>query len=326
MDIADYAALSPETVISAVEATGRVSDLRVFALNSYENRVYQVGLEDAAPVIVKFYRPQRWSDAAILEEHAFCRELVEAELPVVAPLPDAGGNTLFTHAGYRYALFPRKGGQAPEAGDLDQLHRIGMLLGRLHTVARSRRFAHRATLDMARFLDEPSALLLARGFVPAAIAERYAALVDDLRRRLAAAFAGDYAWQRTHGDCHPGNIVWTRDDGPWFVDFDDCQSAPAIQDLWMLLAGERHEQERGLAELLDGYNAFCDLDLRELRLIEPLRTLRLVHHAGWLAARWDDPAFPRAFPWFNTDGWWRQHLATLEDQRALLDAEPLRAL
>lgn len=326
MEITDYAALSPDTVIDAIESTGRVSDARVFALNSYENRVYQVGVEDGLPIIAKFYRPQRWSDAQIREEHAFCLELAAAELPVVAPLADAGGETLFTHAGYRFSLFVRKGGQAPEPGDPEQLHRLGMLLGRIHAVARSKPFVHRNTLNVERFLDRPAQLLLERNFIPPALIERYRTLIAELRADIMAAFAAGHTAIRTQGDCHPGNIVWTRDDGPWFVDFDDCQTAPAVQDMWMLLAGDRREQERGLSELLDGYTSFCEFDARELRLVEPLRTLRLAHYAGWIGERWQDPAFPPAFPWFNTPGWWQSHLATLEEQRQLLAEAPLRWL
>lgn len=329
-NLTDYAALSPDTVIDAIEATGRISDARVLALNSYENRVYQVGIEDDVPVIAKFYRPNRWSDAQIREEHTFCLELRDAELPVVAPLQDASGNTLFTHAGFRYALFPRKGGQAPEPGDLDHIHRIGTLLGRIHARAAASEFRERPTLDVSTFLDHPAYILQSRGFVPPAYAERYAALIATLRVKIVAAFslAKESGVQliRTQGDCHPGNIVWTRDDGPWFVDFDDCRRAPAVQDFWMMLSGNRQDQQLGLAEMLDGYTAFHDFDARELQLVEPLRTLRLAHYAGWIAERWEDPAFPRAFPWFNTPRWWQAHLAELDEQNQLLDEEPLRWL
>lgn len=326
MDILDYAKLSPDTVIDAVEATGRSSDARVLALNSYENRVYQVGIEDDIPVIVKFYRPHRWTDDQIREEHTFSRELADAELPVVAPIADAAGETLFTHAGYRYAMFLRKGGQAPEPGNLEQLGRLGTLLGRIHAVAKTKPFRYREQLDITRFLDRPAELLLQRGFVPFPFERRYQDLIDGLRRDIAPLLGDDIDWIRTQGDCHPGNIVWTRDQGPWFVDFDDAQSAPAMQDLWMLLAGDRRERELGLAEILDGYEAFCEFDNRELRLVEALRALRQIHHAGWIAARWDDPAFPRAFPWFNTPNWWQSHLAELDEQRQLLADEPLRRL
>lgn len=321
-----YARLSPDLVIQAVESTGRLSDARVLALNSYENRVYQVGIEEELPVIAKFYRPGRWSDAQLREEHTFTRELAAAELPVVAPLADASGETLFTFDSYRFALFPRKGGQAPEPGDLDQLHRIGMLLGRLHAIGRHRAFAERPALTLGRFLDQPAQTVLGDGFMPLSLRDRYRTVIASLRERIALSGLEQAVTVRTQGDCHPGNIIWTRDDGPWMVDFDDCQSAPAVQDLWMLLAGSRHERELQLGELLDGYETFCSFDNRELAFIEPLRALRMVHYAGWLAARWHDPAFPMHFPWFNTDGYWQQHVAELEEQRRLLDEGILRRL
>lgn len=326
LSIEDYSQLSPDLVIRAVESTGRLSDARVFALNSYENRVYQVGIDEDLPLIAKFYRPQRWSDAQIREEHVFSRELAAAELPIVAPLANADGETLFTFEGYRFALFPRRGGQAPEPADLDQLHRIGMMLGRLHNASRASAFAHRPTLTLERFLDLPSALVQRPGFVPVSMLERYRKVIALLREKIEAAGFATFAVIRTQGDCHPGNIIWTRDDGPWLVDFDDCQSAPAVQDLWMLLSGTRHEQEMQLSELLDGYQMFCDFDAREISLLEALRSLRMVHYAGWLASRWDDPAFPRYFPWFNSESYWQQHIAELEEQLRLMDEPSLRVL
>lgn len=325
-NLQDYAQLSPDLVIQAVESTGRHSDARVLALNSYENRVYQVGIEDETPLIAKFYRPARWSDAQLREEHAFARELAVAELPIVAPLADAQGDTLFTYEGYRFALFPRRGGQAPEPENLEQLHRIGMLLGRLHAIGRQRDFEARPALTLERFLDAPAAMVSQPGFLPASLQPRYAAAIKELRGKISARYPAAFAFIRTQGDCHPGNIIWTRDDGPWLVDFDDCQRAPAVQDLWMLLSGPRREQELQLAELLDGYETFCEFDTRELALVEALRSLRMVHYAGWLASRWDDPAFPRYFPWFNSDSYWQQHVAELEEQCALLEEPPLRRL
>lgn len=322
----DYAQLSPDLVIQAVESTGRLCDARVLALNSYENRVYQVGIEDEAPLIAKFYRPQRWSDAQLREEHAFTRELAAAELPVVAPLADADGETLFQFEGYRFALFARRGGQAPEPENLDQLHRIGMLLGRLHAIGRKAAFAHRPALTLERFLDQPAQLVTQPGLLPVSLQERYRRAVATLRDAILALQLDSFSFIRTQGDCHPGNIIWTRDDGPWLVDFDDAQSAPAVQDLWMLLSGSRHEQELQLAELLDGYRMFCDFDTRELALVEALRSLRMIHYAGWLANRWSDPAFPRYFPWFNTESYWQQHVAELEEQGVLLEEPPLRQL
>ncbi|HEX6590800.1 MAG TPA: serine/threonine protein kinase [Moraxellaceae bacterium] len=325
-ELEGYARLSPDLVISAVESTGRLSDARVFALNSYENRVYQVGLEEGAPLIAKFYRPQRWSDAQIREEHDFSRELATAELPVVAPLADDKGETLFHYEGYRFALFPRKGGQAPEPADFEQLHRTGMLLGRLHAVARQQSFQHRPALTLQRFLEQPATQVTQPGFLSADLRDRHAGVLQRLREKIEASGFANAALQRTQGDCHPGNIIWTRDDGPWLLDFDDCQSAPAVQDLWMLLSGPRRDQELQLAELLDGYETFCEFDSSELALVEVLRSLRMVHYAGWLASRWNDPAFPRYFPWFNTGSYWQSHIGELETQCELLDEEPLRRL
>lgn len=326
LSLHDYASLSPDLVLRAVESTGRLSDARVFALNSYENRVYQVGIEDGLPLVAKFYRPGRWSDDQLREEHAFTRELADAELPVVGPLADAGGETLFHFEGFRFALFTRKGGQAPEPGDPDQLNRIGRVLGRLHAIGARTAFAARPGLTVERFLDAPSRLITEGRFLPDFLRDRHDTVVALLRERIVATGFPGWATRRTQGDCHPGNVIWTRDDGPWLVDFDDCQSAPAVQDLWMLLSGSRQEQELQLAELLDGYETFCDFDTRELALVESLRTLRMVHYAGWLAQRWDDPAFPHAFPWFNTDAYWQSHVAELEEQAALLLQPPLRRL
>lgn len=322
----DYARLSPDLVIQAVESTGRLSDARVMALNSYENRVYQVGIEESLPLIAKFYRPGRWSDDQIREEHHFCRELAEAELPVVGPVPDTAGETLHGFEGYRFTLFPRKGGQAPEPGDLDQLHRIGMLMGRMHAVGRKQPFHHRPALTAERFLEAPSRVILGGCFLPDNLRDAYEAVIARLRALVASSGLEGSATLRTHGDSHPGNILWTRDDGPWLVDFDDCQSAPAVQDLWMMLAGSRQEQELQLAEMLDGYTMFHDFNPAEIPLIEALRSLRMIHYAGWLATRWEDPAFPRYFPWFNTDHYWREHIGELEQQALRMEAEPLRLL
>lgn len=326
MSLDDYSRLSPDLVINAVESTGRLSDVRVMALNSYENRVYQVGIEDSLPLIAKFYRPARWTDAQIQEEHDFCRELTEAELPVVGPVAGEGGATLYDYEGYRFTLFTRKGGQAPEPGDYEQLHRIGMLLGRMHAIGKRQPFVHRPALTLERFLSQPSQLILGKDFLPKTLTGRYQAVIARLGEQIRATGLETSAFIRTHGDCHPGNILWTRDDGPWLVDFDDCQSAPAVQDMWMLLAGTRHEQELQMAELLDGYNMFHDFNIAELQLIEALRSLRMIHYAGWLTSRWDDPAFPRYFPWFNSGGYWEQHVAELEQQVILMEEPPLRAL
>lgn len=318
-----FSRLTPDLVLEAVESLGLRSDARVLALNSYENRVYQVGIEDEVPLVAKFYRPERWSEAAIREEHAFAFELAGQEIPLVAPLQLAG-ESLFEHAGFRFALFPRRGGHAPEPGDLDQLYRFGQLLGRLHAVGACRPFAHRESLDVASFGHASLADLLAGEHIPARLRPAYAARAGELLARLDALFASvDYTPIRLHGDCHPGNLL-LRDGQFHIVDLDDCRMGPAVQDLWMLLAGSREERCRQLSELLDGYQEFHDFAPRELVLIEGLRSLRLIHYSAWLARRWDDPAFPASFPWFAGAGYWDEQLRILDEQLAVLDSAPLR--
>lgn len=317
-----FAELSPELVIDAIESTGRRSDLRVFALNSYENRVYQIGIEDAEPLIAKFYRPERWSDAQILEEHHFSLQLAEAELPVVAPLQDAAGDTLFRYQGFRFALFPRRGGHAPDLDNPDTLLMLGRLLARLHAIGETQAYQARPALDVHSFGTE-SFQYIAEHCIPRDLERAYVTLGEDLLGRLQQIFAAVRpALLRSHGDCHVGNIL-TREQLCFFVDLDDSRMAPAIQDLWMLLSGERHERCAQLAEVIEGYREFRDFDPRELRLIEALRTLRLMHFAAWLARRWQDPAFPLAFTWFGTDRYWADHILELREQLAALDEAPL---
>lgn len=323
---ADYHQLTPECVIAAVESVGFWSDARIFPLNSFENRVYQVGLEEAAPIIAKFYRPGRWTDTQILEEHHFTQQLKALEIPVIAPLINEAGATLHRYQGYRFALFPRQGGQAPEPDDFDQLLWLGRLLGRIHQAGRSEVFKTRPALDIQDYCDLPSRFLLEQQFIPGYLRDRFERVIATLRNLISDAFNQMDGLQtlRCHGDCHIGNILWNRDTGPWFVDLDDCRTAPAVQDLWMLLSGTRAHQQLQIAELLEGYNEFCDFKLAELNLIEALRTLRMIHYAGWLARRWEDPAFPFNFPWFNTDQYWHQWLAELEEQVVMMESEPLR--
>jgi Ser/Thr protein kinase RdoA (MazF antagonist) len=320
-----YAGLTPDCVLDALQAVGLVGDGRLLALGSYENRVYQVWLDDAPPVVAKFYRPGRWTDAQILEELAFAAELSSREIPAVAALELADGQVLHEHAGSRFAVFPRRGGRAPELEDRATLQWIGRLLGRIHAIGAVRPFAARPALDIASFGEEPRDWLLAHGFVPEDLRVAYASVVDMALAGVRRCWerAGDVRTLRLHGDCHAGNILWT-DAGPHFVDFDDCRSGPAVQDLWMLLAGERAEMTRALGDVLDGYEDFCEFDRRELHLVEALRTLRLIHYAAWLARRWDDPAFPVAFPWFNTQRYWQDRILELREQIALMDEPPLQ--
>lgn len=321
----DYNDLTPDAVINAVESLGFLSDARIFPLNSYENRVYQVGIEEQDPVIVKFYRPQRWTDAAILEEHAYSQTLTDLELPAVPPMKALDGKTLHYYDGYRFALFRRQGGQAPEQDDFDQLLWLGRLLGRMHQASGNTLFESRPTLTVERMITESANFLLANSFIPKYLQDRYQELIAQFTQKFDALLLSIAPKIiRCHGDCHIGNIIWHRETGPWFVDFDDCQNAPAIQDLWMLLAGSRPEQIAQLSELIDGYEEFCEFDRRELQLIEPLRTMRMIQYSGWLAKRWDDPAFPKLFTWFNTEHYWQDHVASLHEQAMILGDEPFR--
>jgi Ser/Thr protein kinase RdoA (MazF antagonist) len=318
-----FSGLSPDTVLDALQSLGLYGDGRLLALNSYENRVYQVGMEDTAPVIVKFYRPGRWTDAAILEEHQFVDELYAQEIPVV-PATRIADHTLHAHEGYRFAVFPRQGGRAPELDRDETLEQTGRLMGRIHAVGASAAYQHRPVLDAASFGDEPRAWLLANDFIPADLLESWSSVTAQALAGVRHCYerAGDLRLLRLHGDCHGGNVLWT-DDGPHFVDFDDSRSGPAVQDLWMLLSGERQDRSAQLATLLAGYEDFFEFNPRELHLIEALRTLRLLHYSAWLARRWDDPAFPAAFPWFNTVRYWQDRILELREQVALMDEPPL---
>ncbi len=319
-----FALLSPDMVIDAVESTGLVSDARILALNSYENRVYQVGIEESDPIIVKFYRPQRWTTSQILEEHDFSLELSELEIPLVPPVKNAKGETLLEFEGFRFALFERKGGHPPELDNLDNLLVMGRFLGRLHQAGAMRNFQTRNTLSIELFAEKNTDYLLQHDFLPPDLSPAYESLAKDLIERMHAISKElvKPKFIRIHGDCHIGNILW-RDDTPHFVDLDDCMMGPAIQDLWMLLSGSREQQLTQLAELVDGYNEFYHFNPSELPLIETFRTLRLMNYSAWLARRWDDPAFPKSFPWFNTENYWAGHILELREQLAALDEPPL---
>ncbi len=318
-----FAALGPDRVLDALASVGLFGDGRLLALNSYENRVYQVGIEDAKPVVVKFYRPGRWSDAAILEEHAFMDELCEAEIPVV-PAQRIDGRTLHGFEGYRFAVFERHGGRAPELDSPDVLEWTGRFIGRIHAVGARRPFAERPALDVDTFGVASRDYLLGAGFIPPELVAAYRSVADQALDgvRRCRDRAGDVALLRLHGDCHGGNVLWT-DAGPHFVDFDDARMGPAVQDLWMMLSGERSDMVRQLSDILAGYEDFCEFEPRQLYLVEALRTLRLMHYAAWLARRWDDPAFPAAFPWFNTQRYWQDRILELREQVALMDEPPL---
>jgi Ser/Thr protein kinase RdoA (MazF antagonist) len=313
-----YAALTPEVVLDALCALGLRPDGRMLALSSYENRVYQIWLEEDPPVVVKFYRPGRWSEAQIDEEHAFAHELAEREIPVVAPQSSS------SFGGFRLAVYPRRGGRTPELGDPKALEWIGRFMGRIHAVGASRKFEHRESLTPKTFGHEPRAYLLSTPFIPADLLDAWKAITEQALQLVEACYARGAKAKaiRLHGDCHPGNILWT-DAGPHFVDLDDSRMGPAMQDLWMLLSGDRAAMSLQLRAVLDGYEQFMQFDRKELNLLEALRTLRLIHYSAWIARRWDDPAFPAAFPWFNTQRYWQDRILELREQIALMQEEPL---
>ncbi|MDH4456760.1 MAG: serine/threonine protein kinase [Candidatus Methylopumilus sp.] len=318
-----FSNLSPDLILDAIDSVGIATDGRLLALNSYENRVYQVGVEDDSPIVAKFYRPHRWEDAAILEEHAFVQSLADAEIPAVAPA-SIDGKTLFNYENFRFSIFSKHGGRAPELDQEGVLEWIGRFIGRIHSIGTMSDFKHRPTLNIETFGEEPSAYLLNEGMMPKELELVYRGVVAQALEGVRRSYdrAGDIAMLRLHGDCHMGNLLWTEA-GPHFVDFDDSRMGPAIQDLWMMISGDQDEMQMQLNEILLGYEDFYDFNPRELFLIEALRTLRLIHYSAWLARRWDDPAFKVAFTWFNTQQYWQDRILELREQIALMDDPPL---
>lgn len=314
-----YANLDPHLILDAVESVGYICSGTFHPLNSYENRVYQIGIENALPVIAKFYRPQRWTDESILEEHQFAFELVQHEIPVVAPLT-INGQSLHYFKNYRFALFRRWGGRALELDNLDQLEWMGRFIGRLHAVGASKPFSHRLQLSVQTYGYDSFHFLKNNHFIPDYLMINYCKTVETLLAKIDNIFQAhaDIKQLRIHGDLHAGNVLWDGN-GPHIVDLDDCMTGPAIQDIWMLLSGDKSQIEMQLKRILDGYCEFHDFDFRELQLIEALRSLRMLNHSAWLAKRWDDPAFPLNFPWFNTPRYWQEQVQHLQEQVDLID-------
>ncbi len=331
-----YEALTPVVVLDALASVGLFGDGRMTALSSYENRVYQAHLESPVGeadlagdvVVVKFYRPGRWTDAQITEEHAFAAELMAAEIPVVGALT-LGGSTIHHFGGFTFSVSPSRGGRRPELDNMDVLEWIGRFLARIHTVGCAKPFVHRPALNLQTFGIASGEILLGGGYLPLDMESRWRKAFEEAMQVAQAVFesAGDIPTLRLHGDCHPGNILWTPEGlplaGPHFVDLDDARSGPAVQDLWMLVSGDRSQCTRQLGALVDGYEEFREFDRRELALIEPLRTLRLVHYSAWLAQRWHDPIFPINFPWFGSSDYWKGQVDMLEEQTEAMQDAPL---
>jgi Ser/Thr protein kinase RdoA (MazF antagonist) len=323
-----YDTLTPDVVLDALASVGLHGDGRLLALSSYENRVYQLWLEDphegSSAVVAKFYRPGRWSDAQIEEEHAFAAELVEGEVPAVAPLV-IGGKTLHHFGGFAFSVSPRRGGRMPELDDGEVLEWIGRFLARIHIVGARQPFATRPALDLKTFGTASREWLVGHDFLPLDVQSAWKARCDEALAIIADGPLPGATSIRTHGDCHPGNILWVPEQGPHFVDLDDARMAPAVQDLWMLLSGERAQRQKQLGALLDGYEEMREFDRAELALIEPLRTLRLIHYSAWLARRWADPTFPINFPWFGSSDYWQGQVRMLEEQIEAMREQPLVA-
>jgi len=315
-----YENLDPSLILDAIESVGHLCTGSLLELNSYENRVYQVGIEDAPPLIAKFYRPHRWSNEVILEEHNFALEIVDHEIPVVAPYMKNSKDTLHEYQGYRFALFPRWGGRALELERLDQLEWMGRFIGRLHAVSACKSFQYRPRLNVQTYGYDAYHFLIKHDFIPSYLKDNFCRTVESLLQKIEQTFqaVGTLDYIRLHGDMHPGNVLWDER-GPHIVDLDDCMTGPAIQDIWMLLSGDAMQIRIQLDHILSGYYEFHDFNHRELHLIEALRALRMLHYSAWLARRWEDPAFPRSFPWFNTPHYWQQHLLNLSEQINLLD-------
>lgn len=314
-----YAQLNPSVILDAVESIGFLCTGSLLALNSYENRVYQIGIEDAEPLIAKFYRPHRWSSEAILEEHQFSLELVQHEIPIIAPLI-INDQTLHHHHDFRFALFPRRGGRPLELDNTEQLEWMGRFIGRLHRVSACKSFTHRIQLNTQTYGHDPYNFLIKHNFIPDYLKDSFCQTVETALQKIKqiVEWIGPLDQIRLHGDCHAGNVLWSES-GPHIVDLDDCLMGPAIQDIWLLLSGEPEQMDVQLTKILKGYYEFHDFNLRERHLIEVLRTLRMLHYSGWLAKRWADPAFPLNFPWFNTPVYWQNQMMSLNEQIELLD-------
>jgi Ser/Thr protein kinase RdoA (MazF antagonist) len=321
-----FADLQPEDIVATLSDLGFACDGRFLALNSYENRVYQIGIEDERPVVAKFYRPERWSDDSIREEHAFSIDLADQDIPVVPPIV-IDGETLKHSGHHRLAVYPCRGGRSPDLDNYDLLTQLGRLIARIHLEGETSTFKHRPSVDIESYGVESIDFLLDNDFIPLANCDAYESTAELVLDGVESCFerAGDFRQIRLHADFHPGNVL-VNEDRLHIVDLDDCRHGPAVQDLWMFLSGDREEQTPQIEALLEGYRSFRRFDPRELHLIEALRSLRIMHYAAWLARRWEDPAFKIAFPWFDSARYWDDHVLALREQVALMQEPPLELL
>jgi Ser/Thr protein kinase RdoA (MazF antagonist) len=315
----DFSGLTPDLILDAIESRGILVESGLLALNSYENRVYQFIAQDKQRYVAKFYRPQRWSQIQIQEEHEFSIELASHEIPVVAPLV-YNNQSLHQYNNFHFALFPSVGGRQFEVDNLDHVQWMGRFIGRIHGVSKSQNFQHRPTMSIEEYLLTPLQELHNSQLIPAGLHQAFFTILQQVVDLALSRYTSTNNI-RLHGDCHPGNILWR--DGPTFVDLDDCRSGPAIQDLWMMLSGDRQQQFIQMETLIEAYEEFCDFDPTQLALIEPLRAMRMVHYMAWLARRWQDPAFPQAFPWFADGKYWEQQILGLKEQLSALQEPPL---
>ncbi|OCG20087.1 MULTISPECIES: serine/threonine protein kinase [unclassified Gilliamella] len=314
-----FQSLSPDLILDSLSSIGISVDSGLTVLNSYENRVYQFQDEDRKRYVAKFYRPHRWNKNQILEEHQFTQQLADAEIPVIAPLT-FNHTTLHEYQGYLFALFPSVGGRQYEMDNIEQMESIGMLLGRIHQIGAKQTFLHRPTIGLEEYLYQPQDTLLSSTYIPKKIQTDLKGLLTQLIKTVEQHWHNDWQPIRLHADCHAGNILWR--DNAMFVDFDDARNGPAIQDLWMLLSGNQQERRIQLDMLIEMYQEFYDFDNHQLQLIEPLRAMRLVHHLAWILERWQDPAFPIAFPWMTDDDFWHQQLVEFAQQITTIKSPP----
>ncbi|MTH47034.1 serine/threonine protein kinase [Intestinirhabdus alba] len=316
-----FQTLHPDTIMDALFEQGIRVDSGLTPLNSYENRVYQFQDEDRRRFVVKFYRPERWSVEQIQEEHQFALELIDDCVPV-ASLLSFNDQTLLNHQGFRFAVFPSVGGRQFEADNIDQMEAVGRYLGRMHQTGRKRPFVYRPTIGLEEYLIEPRKLFENASLIPSGLKADFLKATDALIAAVGERWHSGYTPLRLHGDCHAGNILWR--DGPLFVDLDDARSGPAVQDLWMLLNGDKAEQRLQLATIVEAYEEFSEFDTAELDLIEPLRAMRLVYYLAWLMRRWADPAFPKNFPWLTGEDYWQHQTAAFIEQTKALQEPPLQ--